>query len=318
MNNIFKIKWNAATQSYMVCSELARRAGKATVGTGIVVTALMTSSIVYAGEIEWKGDQSISRAVYGSALENGAITILAPANPVTSNADVALLPVLGNETQYTFKDNFVINGGARNFTAFGSRDERSTFIFENDFTYTDGGAANGGSPILIEASRGSTLEMRGTTSLTGRYNYTGGNSSGGAEMYGVIAGSSVNTGNDITNNGKYATAKFNNLNIKLTDIGTRTYTNPVLINGLRAIQGAHNSNNGQGSAGYIEVTGKAKIDLEGNRAIGIYVSGNPTYHGNDENGAGQRGTLTPVVILNDTDITLSQNNVGASTSWDSH
>lgn len=40
MNNIFKIKWNAATQSYMVCSELARRAGKATVGAGLLAATM--------------------------------------------------------------------------------------------------------------------------------------------------------------------------------------------------------------------------------------------------------------------------------------
>lgn len=59
MNNIFKTKWNAATQTYTVCSELTKRAGK-TVTVGMAIGSLFLTLPASAEDInypETKGEE---------------------------------------------------------------------------------------------------------------------------------------------------------------------------------------------------------------------------------------------------------------------
>ena len=146
-------------------------------------------------------------------------------------------------------------------------------------------------------------------------NYTAGNSSGVVEQYGVLTGSTVDSGEGATYNGQYSTITTENLTINQTATGG--WFNPILNNGIRAIQGAY-QNLGNGSAGQVIVNGNLDMTLTGNRSIGIYVSGNQSNHG-DATAAGANGSLTPKVILNgDANITINKGTDTSFTAWDSH
>ena len=147
-------------------------------------------------------------------------------------------------------------------------------------------------------------------------NYTAGsNSSGVVEQYGVLTGSTVDSGEGATYNGQYSTITTENLTINQTATGG--WFNPILNNGIRAIQGA-NQNLGNGSAGQVIVNGNLDMTLTGNRSIGIYVSGNQSNHG-DATAAGANGSLTPKVILNgDANITINKGTDTSFIAWDSH
>ena len=146
-------------------------------------------------------------------------------------------------------------------------------------------------------------------------NYTAGNSSGVVEQYGVLTGSTVDSGEGATYNGQYSTITTENLTINQTATGGKV--NPILNNGIRAIQGAY-QNLGNGSAGQVIVNGNLDMTLTGNRSIGIYVSGNQSNHG-DATAAGANGSLTPKVILNgDANITINKGTDTSSIAWDSH
>ena len=147
-------------------------------------------------------------------------------------------------------------------------------------------------------------------------NYTAGsNNSGYVAQYGVLTGSTVDSGERATYNGQYSTITTENLTINQTATGG--WLNPILNNGIRAIQGA-NQNLGNGSAGQVIVNGNLDMTLTGNRSIGIYVSGNQSNHG-DATAAGSNGALTPKVILNnDATITINKGTDSSFSVWDSH
>ena len=147
------------------------------------------------------------------------------------------------------------------------------------------------------------------------YHYPTGNSSNGGSIYGVLAGSTVDSGELATYNGKYTTITTNALNI--TQTATGGTINAILNNGIRAIQGA-NQDSGKGSAGQVIVNGILDMKLTGNRSIGIYVSGNSTNTG-VATAAGTNGSLTPKVILNNNaTIVINKGTDSSFTVWDSH
>jgi hypothetical protein len=121
-------------------------------------------------------------------------------------------------------------------------------------------------------------------------NYTAGsNNSGDVAQYGVLTGSTVDSGERATYNGQYSTITTENLTINQTATGG--WLNPILNNGIRAIQGA-NQNLGNGSAGQVIVNGNLDMTLTGNRSIGIYVSGNQSNHGDATAAGSSRCTYT--------------------------
>ena len=150
------------------------------------------------------------------------------------------------------------------------------------------------------------------------YHYPTGNSSNGGSIYGVLAGSTVDSGELATYNGKYTTITTNALNI--TQTATGGTINAILNNGIRAIQGA-NQDSGKGSAGQVIVNGILDMKLTGNRSIGIYVSGNSTNTG-VATAAGTNGSLTPKVILNSNATIIINKGTDTpgflSQTWDSH
>ena len=149
-------------------------------------------------------------------------------------------------------------------------------------------------------------------------NYSGGNSSGGVAQYGVLAGSTIDSGELAAYNGKYTTITTDALNI--TQTATGGTINAILNNGIRAIQGA-NQDSGKGSAGQVIVNGILDMKLTGNRSIGIYVSGNLTNTG-VATAAGTNGSLTPKVILNSNATIIINKGTDTpgflSQTWDSH
>lgn len=145
--------------------------------------------------------------------------------------------------------------------------------------------------------------------------YTGGNSSGGVASYGILTGSTVDSGEGSTYNGRYTTVTLDNLKVNQTATGGKT--NPILNNGIRAIQGA-NQNSGNGSAGQVIINNQLDMTLTGNRSIGIYVSGNSSNLG-DPLQPGTNGSLTPKVVLNgDSNIAISKGTDSSTFVWDSH
>lgn len=334
MNKIFKCKWNMATQSYVACSELVKRAGKQTVGAVMLTSALaLFSTNALADAVLTSSDavqvNGSTDRKYASTSDPNVFNITSQGTPYTIPDTRQIAPIFirmpGGKT-FNFLGDFVTSGSS--FGGFGMQGgSYGTVNFENNFSYTSGNSPAGNAPILLEVQYGNTWTFKGDTTLTATYNYSGGNSNGDAGLYGVIAGSSVNAGNDPVNNGKYARAIFNNLTVDLSDTQTRNATNPVLVNGLRAIQGAHDERTpGKGSAGYIEIQNDLNIAIKADRGIGIYVSGNRWNQGTADE-AGPDGTLTPKVVLNNSNITLSKaDKAGSATGllgvggdiWDSH
>ena len=162
-------------------------------------------------------------------------------------------------------------------------------------------------------------------SLTLKDNYTlGTNNSGGVAQYGVLTGSTVNSGENSTYNGYYSTVTTDNLTINQTATGGSI--NPILNNGIRAIQGAYGTldtattvgTQGRGSTGQVIVNGTLDMTLTGNRSVGIYVSGNKTNYG-AASALGTSGQFTPKVILNgDSNIVINKGTGTSFTTWDSH
>jgi hypothetical protein len=86
-------------------------------------------------------------------------------------------------------------------------------------------------------------------------NYGDGNSSGGVGQYGLLAGSTVISGETL-DTGEYST--ITTMNLKLNQTTTGGSTTPILNNGIRAIQGATSNattlpNGGRGTAGQVIV-----------------------------------------------------------------
>lgn len=130
-----------------------------------------------------------------------------------------------------------------------------------------------GNVIGIGSHSGVNLTGKDLT-LTTVDNYTSGNSSGSVGMYGIVAGSSVISGEggtaDASRNGTFTTVSVGSAKITQTSVGGTKQ--PILNAGLRAIQGAY-QDAGNGSSGKIVVNNDLDMSLSGRRMEGIYVSG---------------------------------------------
>lgn len=328
MNRIFKSKWCAASQTHIACSELTKGQGQSggRVMTVVGALAVLGISPVALADAVWTGGTiSGTDTAYYDAGNSNILNVQSQGTLYGVSGDrVGAFFDRPQGKTFNMLGNYVINGGiAATAMRAGTK---GTVIYHGDLTYTGTTAATGAALVLAETQYNQDFQFKGHTSLTGTYDYSGSNGSGAAGMYGVVAGSSVNSGNDPVHNGLYAKATFHNLSLSLSDTQTRNAINPSLIAGIRSIQGAHNANSGQGSAGWVEVTGKLDVDVFADRGVGIYVSGN-RYNQGAANDAAANGSITPRVRINDTDITLHQaNKTGQATGiigiggnvWDSH
>ena len=306
MNKIYKSKWSRVTQTWVATSELTKGAGKA----AAVVSLMVLSNSAFAADCVAAAD--------GSYLPGNTIplcnNVVAATTTQSGAADHYILTRSRLHETLTVGDTVVTAnvtggyGGIGNQYATGAS---GAAINTGNLTFNV--KANGNVSGLGTHSNVNMTTKNVILNLTD--NYTGGNSSGGVAQYGVLTGSTVDSGEGATYNGQYSTITTENLTINQTATGGKV--NPILNNGIRAIQGAY-QNLGNGSAGQVIVNGNLDMTLTGNRSIGIYVSGNQSNHG-DATAAGANGSLTPKVILNgDANITINKGTDTSSIAWDSH
>lgn len=189
----------------------------------------------------------------------------------------------------------VAGAGPTTLSTFDAKGKTINLTIEN----LDANASQtGGDRIAkggVGVSLGGTIEI-GTLNLKMLNlpnGYDGSFLGAGYEHYGIVAGSSVSSGEGAATNGLLSTAAFDNLNIQMS-AGNYGGFRSQLINGIRVIQGA-NASSGNGSAGYVEVRNDLKIDITAanNDAIGIYVSGT------------QKGGVSPEAKIHNSNIKIS-------------
>lgn len=293
MNKIYQTKFNKLTGTTVACSELVKRACKITA----TVSFLAASTTAFADDCT--SDTNGSYLVGDkNGVNSSCNNIAANDNPVEQSGNAEFYILTRSKLHGTLKvgDN-VLNANVNgSYTGLG-----------NQYSYGYNGAKieagnldftiNGNGNIQGISSHSGVDITAGNVTLNITDNYTGNNSSDGVASYGILAGSTVNSSETNSTSGKYTTIEVNKLTINQTTKGNGGKATPILNNGIRVIQGAANGHQGDGSAGRVIVNGDLDMTLTGNRAIGIYVSGNKNNHGDAES-EGPNGELTPIVVLN--------------------
>ena len=308
MNKVFMSKWSHALGAWIACSEITHRAGK----IGAIVTLAAVAVPVHALDCTPDANGSYLVGNVSPSCNNvpatTSPTTLAPA------AGFYVLTRSRLTEALTIGDTDVTVAATGGFTGIG-----------NQYATGNAGASINASNVKFNIQANGNVNGLGSHSavnLTAKNvdlainnAYTGGNSSGGVASYGILTGSTVDSGEGSTYNGRYTTVTLDNLKVNQTATGGKT--NPILNNGIRAIQGA-NQNSGNGSAGQVIINNQLDMTLTGNRSIGIYVSGNSSNLG-DPLQPGTNGSLTPKVVLNgDSNIAISKGSDSSTAVWDSH
>lgn len=307
MNRIYQTKYNFINGTSIVCSELTRRVSKVM----ITVSILSASASSFALDCTPSADGSY---------------LVGQNSPSCNNINSATVTQTGNASFYILtrsKLHEQLNVGDTTLTANVRGDYTG---LGNQYTYgVYGSSINAGNLNFTINNNGNVLGLitYNNVDITAKDvalnitdNYTRGqNSSGSVQAYGILAGSSINSDEGNTYNGKYSTITVDKLTINQTTSGGKT--SPLLNNGIRAIQGAY-TNSGDGSTGRVIVNDDLDMTLIGNRAVGIYVSGNATNY-NGANETGSSGQLTPIVILKGAknSIVLNKGSDSSSLDWDS-
>ncbi|MFE1574215.1 DUF5979 domain-containing protein [Comamonas odontotermitis] len=192
--------------------------------------------------------------------------------------------------------------GANGFGVIGNQYLTHGSINFSDVTAVVTNNGNGGG--ISGLGTHSTVALNGGNfDLTSDSTYTGTNLSGGVGSYGILAGSSVISGEAVAaNNGKFSPITLDSSTIRQTTVGGLV---PVLNSGLRAIQGA-SGNSGNGSSGKIDIKTKLDMTLTGARIEGIYVSGAASDSSGNE--------AISQVILNDSAIKMVQSGIAVDSS----
>ena len=308
MNKVFMSKWSHALGAWIACSEITHRAGK----IGAIVTLAAVAVPVHALDCTPDANGSYLVGNVSPSCNN----VPATTSPTTL-APAAGFYVLTRSRLHealTIGDTDVTVAATGGFAGIG-----------NQYATGNAGASINASNVKFNIRANGNVNGLGSHSavnLTAKNvdlainnAYTGGNSSGGVASYGILTGSTVDSGEGSTYNGRYTTVTLDNLKVNQTATGGKT--NPILNNGIRAIQGA-NQNSGNGSAGQVIINNQLDMTLTGNRSIGIYVSGNSSNLG-DPLQPGTNGSLTPKVVLNgDSNIAISKGSDSSTFVWDSH
>ena len=309
MNKVFMSKWSHALGAWIACSEITHRAGK----IGAIVTLAAVAVPVHALDCTPDANGSYLVGNVSPSCNNvpatTSPTTLAPA------AGFYVLTRSKLTEALTIGDTDVTVAATGGFAGIG-----------NQYATGNAGASINASNVKFNIRANGNVNGLGSHSavnlnaknvdLAINNAYTAGsNSSGGVASYGILAGSTVDSGEGSTYNGRYTTVTLDNLKVNQTATGGKT--NPILNNGIRAIQGA-NQNSGNGSAGQVIINNQLDMTLTGNRSIGIYVSGNSSNLG-DPLQPGTNGSLTPKVVLNgDSNIAISKGSDSSAFVWDSH
>lgn len=262
---------------------------KSLLNSTAIVSTLMFGTTAFAAECVVTGNGSYSVGNNGALNASSCeISSVAPIIGNTSIWNTGFLVYsqggknnilkIENDIATTLKGSggiSVYGAGPTTRSTFDARGKTIDLTIQN----LDSNASQNGGDRIAKAGAGVSL---GGTIDIGTLNlkmlnlpngYDGSFLGAGYEHYGVVAGSSVSSGEGVATNGLLSTAAFDNLNIQMS-VGNYGGFRPQLINGIRVIQGA-NANSGNGSAGYVEVRNDLAIDINAanNDAIGIYVSG---------------------------------------------
>lgn len=310
MNKIYQTKFNKITGTTVACSELVRRACKVTA----TLTVLAASTTAFAQDCIPNADGSI--LVGGGGPNDGCNNVKAATVNQSGNAGFYILTRNHLREPLNVGDTTLIANINGDYTALGNQ---YSYGYSNaainagnlDFTVNSNGNLSG-----IASYHNVDITAK-NVELNINNNYSrGGNSSGSVSSYGILAGSAANAGERKTFNGKYTTITVDKLTMNQTATGGKTQ--PILNNGIRAIQGAFD-NSGDGSTGRVIVNDDLDMTLTGNRSIGIYVSGNQTNHKAAED-TGVEGQLTPIVVLNgkNNKIIINQGSDTSTLNWDSN
>ena len=309
MNKVFMSKWSHALGAWIACSEITHRAGK----IGAIVTLAAVAVPVHALDCTPDANGSYLVGNVSPSCNNvpatTSPTTLAPA------AGFYVLTRSRLTEALTIGDTDVTVAATGGFAGIG-----------NQYATGNAGASINASNVKFNIRANGNVNGLGSHSavnlnaknvdLAINNAYTAGsNSSGGVASYGILTGSTIDSGEGSTYNGRYTTVTLDNLKVNQTATGGKT--NPILNNGIRAIQGAY-QNSGNGSAGQVIINNQLDMTLTGNRSIGIYVSGNSSNLG-DPLQPGTNGSLTPKVVLNgDSNIAISKGSDSSTFVWDSH
>ena len=292
MNKIFFSKWNAAVGTYVACSEISRKKTR-TKSTALLVTALGLALPAFVQAAPCTANTNGTFAVNNATNNLGCE--IATVSPQIGNDSIWNIGFLvysqGRNRVMTLNNNVTtlvkgsggisVYGTSPTFTStFGAADKAINLTISNldanqqntlgdniqksGVGVTHGGAANIGTMDVIMKNLpiGAPFSFTPLV-LADRF-----------EHYGVVSGSTNNSGEPDTFNGMQSKAIFDNLSIDMQSGRNGTSASYPLLVGIRSIQGAP-SNSGNGSAGYVEITNDLKINVEAttNDALGIYVSG---------------------------------------------
>ncbi|ELQ3588617.1 hypothetical protein QS063_005018, partial [Escherichia coli] len=314
MNKIFKLIWNNSLGQWIVCSELGRK-GKSSSKTALLIGGVLISSSSLAVECTQgsNGSVTVNNANNTGANINCEVSSILPEIGNTSIWNTGFLVysqnanrsiTLTNDLITTLKGSGGISvyGTAPNFTsAFNAAGKKLDLTITN----LDANSSNLNGDSIAKVGLGVS---HGGTSTIGTLNLTmldlprGSTFGERFEHYGVVAGSSVSSGETAPFNGIRSKAIFDNLNIKMSANNHSLLGGfyPLVV-GIRAIQGAPQSS-GNGSAGYVEVNKDLNIDIKNqkNDAIGIYISGS------------EQGGVVPEVHLNNSNISIESTSTRAN------
>lgn len=303
MNKTYTSKWNAALGAWVACSEITRRAGKATAAV-VVLAAAGIGPAWAAITCAPTADGSYLAGWTAAPTPTQCNSIPATTATLGTNASWYILTRSSYNSADPQYNNVTVGAtnisysGTNGFAVLGNQYQYGGSISFSDLTAKIvQPSASGGGGISGLGTHDAVPLTGDNFNLTSDAKYSGGNSGGGVESYGIVAGSSVISGeggSSQANNGKFSTVTINsNATIKQNTSGGLLV--PILNTGLRAIQGAY-QNAGNGSSGKIEIKGTLDMTLTGARIEGIYVSGAAS----DSSGT----EAVSQVILNDSSIKM--------------
>lgn len=228
MNKVFMSKWSHALGAWIACSEITHRAGK----IGAIVTLAAVAVPVHALDCTPDANGSYLVGNVSPSCNNvpatTSPTTLAPA------AGFYVLTRSRLTEALTIGDTDVTVAATGGFAGIG-----------NQYATGNAGASINASNVKFNIRANGNVNGLGSHSavnLTAKNvdlainnAYTAGsNSSGGVASYGILTGSTVDSGEGSTYNGRYTTVTLDNLKVNQTATGGKT--NPILNNGIRAIQ----------------------------------------------------------------------------------
>lgn len=292
MNKIFKSKWNVATQSYVACSELTRRASKTTVGVPLIAiaSALALSPTAHAVDCVPEADgryvfRGIERC---DTILDTAITLSSDLLgkgvfiDINSSSGIDLLNV-GN-INFTGNTDTNQNGtasiGSLNghgiIHVYNSKTEGTINIGDITANVQGGEGAD-----LISTSSRVNINVKNLNAVskttvvrdnTRNANWPTHSERGAILAHGVFAGSDyyLNSDNRTYDIGKFSTVTIGNMSLDQTVEGGNPL--PGLNTGLLATQGGMRGRV-WGTSGRIIINEQLNMYLKGEHIEGIYASG---------------------------------------------